>query len=181
MYYMFCADGVEEVEALATLDILRRSYVPCRTVALDDRTVRGAHGINFIADMEQYEFGIESGDLEGIIIPGGPAVEESLSDNLFLLDLIKKVDKKGLMIAAICAAPSLPGRLGLMTGIKYACFPGFEHYMKGGINSDEPVVRDGRFITARSMAYSVDFALEIVKYVKGEEKAEEVRKSVYCR
>lgn len=181
MFYMFCADGVEETEALATLDILRRASIPCRTVSLCDRTVLGAHGINFEADQDGDEFLAFSENVEGIILPGGPAVESTLIYSGIVADAVEKAYKQKKLIAAICAAPSVLGRMGLLKGVRATCFPGFEEHLKGAVLAEECVVCDGNIITARSMAHAVDFGLAIVEAVKGKEKAEEIRKAVYCR
>ena len=178
MFYMFCADGVEEVEALATLDVLRRAEIEVITVGIPGKTVSGPHGISFIADMTIEEFSSADRFADGVILPGGGVGTQTLYDNKTVCAFVKKTAGEGGLVCAICAAPSVPGRLGLLEGKAATCYPGFEKYLYGADVRADKVVRDGAFITGRGMGCAVQFGLEIVSAVKGEEEAGRIGKSI---
>ena len=148
----FLTDGFETVEALAVIDICRRAGIDTDTVSITgDKNVISAQNIPVKADME----------------------------NEKLLNALKEHDKKGKRIAAICAAPSILGRIGLLKGKKATCFPGFEKYLDGAqvLLAPVRVVTDGNITTSRGMGTSVDLGLEIVKLLISEEKAKELAAS----
>lgn len=178
MIYMFCANGLEEVEALATLDILRRADLDVTTVGLNGKTAKGSHGITFFTDITLEEFEAGHKKCDCAILPGGGAGTEALANSKTVCDLLKQVAADGGIIAAICAAPSVPGRLGLLEGRSAVCYPGFEKYLYGAEVKSDKVVRDGNFITARGMGCSIPFGLEIVSAFCGNETAEKIGRSI---
>ena len=178
MIYMFCADGVEEIEALAVVDVLRRAGIELKTVGIPGKTVSGPHGITFFADMTLEEFAAKERPADGVILPGGGVGTETLANNKTVCDYVKKTADKGGLLCAICAAPSVLGRLGLLQGKKATCYPGFERYLKGATATAEHVTVDGNVITAKGMGCAVRFALAIIKAIKGEEAAENTGKSI---
>lgn len=178
MIYMFCADGVEEVEALATLDILRRANLAVTTVGIPGKTVSGPHNIRFEADITLSEFEKKERTAEAVILPGGGVGTETLANNKTVCDFVKKTAAEGGYLCAICAAPSVLGRLGLLSGKKATCYPGFEQYLRGAEVKTCKVVADGKFITAKGMGAATEFGLEIIKALKGADAAEKVGKSI---
>ncbi len=175
---MFCADGVEEVEALATLDVLRRGGLDVTTVGVSGNTATGPHKITFHVDMTLDEFQKEERSAEAVILPGGGVGTETLANNKAVCDFVKKTDKEGGFLCAICAAPSVLGRLGLLKGRKATCYPGFEKFLTGAEPVPDKAVRDGRYITAKGMGCAVDFGLLIISALKGEKTALDVGKSI---
>lgn len=172
MFYMFLADGFEETEALVTLDMLRRADIDIKTVGVGDRIICGTHGIKVFADICEGEVNTEICD--GVILPGGmPGTE-----NLFASEAVNKVtdycfgNKK--LICAICAAPVIPGRKGLLSGHKAVCFPGFEEELSGATVCDAPCVKSDNMITAKGAGCVFEFSYEIISAVRGQEKAEEI-------
>ena len=178
MIYMFCADGVEEVEALAALDVLRRGGLDVTTVGVSGNTATGPHNITFHVDMTLDEFQKEERSAEAVILPGGGVGTETLANNKAVCDFVKKTDKEGGFLCAICAAPSVLGRLGLLKGRKATCYPGFEKFLTGAEPVPDKAVRDGRYITAKGMGCAVDFGLLIISALKGEKTALDVGKSI---
>ena len=178
MIYMFCADGVEEVEALATLDVIRRAGLAVTTVGIDGKTVKGPHGISFIADATISEFENSHEECECVILPGGGVGTQTLSENKTVCDFIKEVNAKGGVVAAICAAPSVLGKQGLLQGRSAVCYPGFEKYLYGATVKSDKVVTDGNIITARGMGCAVLFGLQIVAALCGTETADKIGRSI---
>ena len=179
MIYLFLADGFEEIEALATVDILRRGGVDARTVSISfDRTVYGAHGIPVVADMERDEFDgciVTSGD--AMVFPGGLPGASNLAEDEFLMKYMKRHYAEGGIVAAICAAPGLVvSQLPTLEGLRFTCYDGFEEapMSKGGQYTGEPAVTDGNLITGRGPGCAIRFALAILKELQGEEVAGKV-------
>ena len=173
----FLTDGFETVEALAVIDICRRTGIDTDTVSITgDKNVISAQNIPVKADYVFDEVNLEESDL--LFLPGGPG-HKSYMENEKLLNALKEHDKKGKRIAAICAAPSILGRIGLLKGKKATCFPGFEKYLDGAqvLLAPVRVVTDGNITTSRGMGTSVDLGLEIVKLLISEEKAKELAAS----
>lgn len=173
----FLTDGFETVEALAVVDILRRAGIEVETVSITgNRTVVSAQNIPVMADKLFEEVNFENSDM--MFLPGGPG-HRSYFKNEPMLEAIKEHFSKNKRIAAICAAPSVLGRLGMLKGRKAIAFPGFEKDLEGAQVQTAPVrvVTDGNVTTSRGMGTSIDLGLEIVRLLVGEEKAEDLRKS----
>ena len=175
--YIFLADGFEEIEALTPVDVLRRAGADVKTVSVSDELcVRGSHGISVAADITINS--VDPDAAEMYVIPGGMPG----TNNLFACEELKKLLSDGVgsgkYIAAICAAPSVLGRLGLLEGKKATCYPGFEKYLSGADYTAQPVERDGMFITARGMGVALEFSLALCAALKGEKTAADIRGSV---
>ena len=170
-------NGFEDVEAIATIDVLRRAGVGLDLVSLDDTMITTQTGISLKSEKLLKDVKID--DYDFLVIPGGQAVFKYLHKRNEVSKLIDKFAKSGKLIATICAAPSLVGKLGLFKDKKFTCFPGCEEGIVGKYTG-KPVEVVGNFITAKSMAYTIDFALEIVKYLCGKEKAKSVENSIYA-
>lgn len=177
MIYIFLADGFEEIEALCPLDILRRAGLETVTVGVGGkREIVGAHGIVVLADITDAELPKDSPEL--ILLPGGMPGTKNLEASDVVRAAILDAKARGSFIAAICAAPSVLGKMGLLCGVEATCFPGFEDSLEGAILSDKKVVRDGRFITAKGMGVALEFGLCIVESLLGKEKADEIAAQV---
>ena len=146
MGYVFLADGFEECEALVPADILRRGGIDLKTVGVTGKTVTGAHGIPVICDITADEAVKE--DLSAVILPGGMPGTLNLKKSRAVQEFIDFAAEKGLIIGAICAAPSILGAKGLLKNKKATCFTGFEKELTGASVTDTPVVKDGNIITA---------------------------------
>lgn len=170
--YVFFATGFEEIEALATVDLLRRAQIDVATVSVTgDKTVVGSHNIPVVMD-DLFE-NVDFGTADMIVLPGGgPGTKNLEAFEPLMLEVDEFAKKKA--VAAICAAPSILGHRGHLKGTKATCFPGFEKELEGAEFVAQPAVRDGNIITARGMGASVDFGLEIVSFFKGKEAAKEL-------
>lgn len=173
--YLFLAPGFEEIEALATVDVLRRAEMTVITVAVTDgtKTVTGAHGVKVEADLH-----IKDADLsnaEWLICPGGMPGAANLAASPEVSAALTAQFKKGGKIAAICASPALVLEpLGILAGREATCYPGMEGYIVTGKPQEAPVVAHANLITGNGPASTLRFALAIVRNSKGEDIAEQV-------
>ncbi len=180
MIYCFLADGFEEVEALAAVDMVRRAGLKLRTVGIDNILINGAHGIKVECDCTVDEIVLDE-ELTAVILPGGMPGTLNLERSEAVQKAIDFASEKGRLICAICAAPSVLGHKGLLRGKEAIAYPGFEKDLEGAVISKDSVVRDGNIITAKGAGVAVDFGLEIVSYLSGSEKADEIKKAIQCR
>lgn len=161
---LLLADGFEELEALTPVDILRRAGISIDTIAISSRNVTGSHGITVIADKTRDE--VNPADYGAVIFPGGMPGATNLDASDFSDEMISAVLKNGGRLAAICAAPLVLGRRGLLEGKKATCFPGFESELRGAIITPSDVVTDGNVTTASGMPAAYAFALELERLLK---------------
>lgn len=176
MIYMFFAEGFEEVEAIAPLDLMRRAGLSVTTVGVGGKAIMGAHGITVTTDLSDAEYSDPSPDM--IFLPGGMPGTLNLSASQTVLDAVRTAEKVGGRLAAICAAPSILGDLGLLEGKRATCYPGFEDRLRGAILAEERVVLDGNVLTARGMGVAVEMGLAIVELYCGKDKADALRHAV---
>lgn len=185
--YIFLANGFEEIEALATLDVLRRGGVDVKTVSvLYDKFVTGSHKTTVVADMTYGEFKAEvqldgTDESDVMIFPGGMPGTRNLAENGEIINFMRLHYAEGGAVAAICAAPGLVvSQLPSLQGKHFTCFDGFEDapVARGGIYEKKPAVRDGNLITGRGAGCAVEFGLAILAHLKGEEAATAVRHSL---
>lgn len=171
--FIFLANGFEEIEAIATIDVIRRAEIKITTVSIsDDYPVTGAHDIIVKADKLFKDTDFSSGDM--LILPGGMPGASNLNAHAGLKDLLKKYIAGGKKVAAICAAPLVLGGLGLLEGKNATAYPGFEATLTGAHFVKTNVVIDGNIITSRGPGFAMDFGLAIVTQLAGDEKANEV-------
>ena len=173
MVYVLLADGFEEIEALTPVDILRRGGVEVKTVGMTGRTVMGSHGIPVTADILPGEVAAE---FEMLVFPGGLPGSDNLNASPYTDRFLADAEACGAHVAAICAAPYLLGRRGLLRGLAATSYPAekFRSELKGAKVTDERVVTDGRFTTAAGMGVSAAFALRLLSVLRGEEAARSV-------
>ncbi|MBE6550296.1 MAG: DJ-1/PfpI family protein [Ruminococcaceae bacterium] len=176
MIYMFLANGMEEIEALCPLDIMRRAGLEVTTVGIGGREITGAHGITVKADIADLELNDASAQL--IFLPGGMPGTLNLAASDTVKNAIDTALKNDSYIAAICAAPSILGDMGILRGKEAICYPGFEDRLTGAKISDKRVVLDGKIITAAGMGVALDMGLLIVEILCGKEAAAELRRAV---
>lgn len=178
--YLFLAKGFEDTEAIATLDVLRRGGLEVKTVSITEANpVTSSGGVTVLADLIFSEFLRKPHDADGLFVfPGGMPGTQGLATCGKLMEVMKHHFAAGGMVACICAAPGLvASQLPGMEGRKFTCFPGFEMFMleKGAVQVEDGVVTDGRLVTAKSAGWATEFGLEILRQLKGEETARQVR------
>lgn len=176
--YLFLANGFEEIEAITTLDVLRRANILAVSCSItSEKEVVGAHGITVIADLLFNESNFEDADM--LVLPGGMPGTSNLNDYVPLKELLKKHAGKKKALAAICAAPLVLGGLGMLHGKKATCYAGYEDLLTGAILSDQPVEQSGNIITANGPGAAIQFALKIVSFFQGEKISNEVSNGIY--
>ena len=178
MIYVFLADGFEEIEALATVDILRRADIKTVTVGVGTKTPCGTHNIKVTADISIDE--TTTDNLDGVILPGGLPGAWNLRDNKRVEDLTRFAFNNNRLVAAICAAPAVLGGWGMLDGKRAVCYPGFEEEIKGATVIDAPAVLSGNVITGKGAGTAMEFSFKITEYLKSAENAEKIRDEMQC-
>ena len=176
MIYMFIAEGFEEIEALCPLDLMRRAGLEVKTVGVGGASVTGAHGITVNTDLTDKDTLDEN--VEMIFLPGGMPGTLNLAASDVVRTAILNAHKNGSYIAAICAAPSILGDMGLLVGKNAVCYPGFEERLTGATVCYDKVVLDGKLLTARGMGAALDMGLKIVEIFCGKTAADDLRHAV---
>ncbi len=180
MIYVFLANGFEETEAIAPIDILRRCGKEVITVGVGGGEITGSHGITVIPDITESDV-ILSDLLEMIVLPGGMPGTLNLEKSSAVQAAISYCTENGRYIGAICAAPSVLGKLGLLEGKKATCFPGFEEFLLGAEYTGDLVNKDGKIITAKGAGAAIEFGLALGAALCGEAKATKIKQSLQCR
>ncbi len=176
MVYMFLADGFEEVEALAPLDILRRAGVEVSTVGVTGAYVTGAHDIVVKADIELAD--IKKEELDAVILPGGLGGTNNMNASSEVKEIVQYAADNNKLVCAICAAPSILGEMGLLDGKEATCYPGFEDTFKGGKYIKKSVVKYNNFITSDGMGSAYKFGFEITAALCGKEAADKIKEQI---
>lgn len=175
MIYVMLAEGFEEIEALAFVDILRRADIDVQTVSVaDTTTVKGAHGIEVTADIKISK--VDQDNMKAIVFPGGLPGAYNLRDSKEVEKLTKYAHAKGdVIIGAICASPCMVlYAYGLLKGVKATVYPGFENEMSEAVMCDEDVVRDGMIITSKGPGTTHKFAKAFAEIFADKETADKI-------
>lgn len=168
-------EGVEETEAVATIDVLRRGGVDVVTASVGGAAVTAGRGVRLLPDADWTA--ACGGDYDAIVLPGGPGTAH-LNDMPGLVDLLRAFATDGKWVAAICAAPTVLAGAGLLQGRRATCFPAAAGRMAGAVLAPDSVVVDGRLITSRAVGTALDFALTLVSVLVSADKASEVGRSI---
>lgn len=178
MVYILLAPGFEEAEALVPVDMLRRANIETATVSITGEPVPGSHGVTVTANITLDRVDLSRADM--IVLPGGGPGYKNLGKEPRVEELVRKAAEKGLWLAAICAAPTLLGRWGLLEGKDAVCYPGMEEGLTGAQpRMDRGVVVDGKVITGRAAGSAFDFGLALVEALAGAAEADQVRHGIY--
>jgi len=169
------ADGFEEIEAVTFIDLLRRARIPITVLGLKSFEVRGAHDLRIKTDGLLNDF---TEKYDGIILPGGQPGSTNLAKSPLVVKMVKDAHAKGLLLGAICAAPSVFAEAGILEGYNATCYPGVDERLGGAQFVGEPVVRDRNIITSRGVGTAIEFSLELIRYINNEESADNVRKAI---
>lgn len=178
MVYLFLANGFEDVEAVASMDILRRADIELTTVSITkNKTVLSAHNVPMIADALFEECSFDK--LEAIVFPGGMGNAEGLSAHEGVKKLLFKYKDTPAYLAAICASPMVFGKYGLLDHKNAVIYPGMESHLGDAIYNDKDfVVVDGNMVTGKGPAASVPFAFKLVELLKGKEMVLSIKKAM---
>lgn len=174
---MMVADGYEEVEMLTVVDLLRRAGLTCDIISVTgEKKLTSSHKVTVTANLLYEDADFDSYD--ALVIPGGMPGTINLGEHAGVCEQLKKACAGGKLIAAICAAPTVFGKLGLLKGRKAICYPGMEDQLTGADVTYESAVRDGNIITSRGMGTAIDFGLAILTYFEGEQAATALAKTI---
>lgn len=177
--YIFLAEGFEEIEAVTVIDTLRRAEIDIKAVSTSGNLeVKGSRNLVLKADAIFDENPLT--DAQILILPGGPGTKNLAKDNK-LAGLLKDHVKESKYIAAICAAPMVLGKLGLLSGKEATCYPGYESDLEGAKVKEDRVVVDGNFITSKGPGTALEFSLKLVEILKGKELSDKLRKAMICK
>lgn len=174
------ASGVEEIEAITILDVLRRGGVNAVGVAVDDDAgldVEGGHGLGLVADEVWNEADVDTADM--IVLPGGLRGMQRLREDSRVLDALRRFNAAGKFIGAICAAPAVLQTAGVLAGRKAVCYPGMEsHIQDAQVQQGAAFVRDGNIITGSGPGTAMAFALAVLEMIAGKKRRDEVAKAL---
>lgn len=173
MVCAFLAEGYEEVEALAVVDVLRRAKVEVKLISITgEKLVLSSRGVTILADALFDEVNYDEAEL--LFLPGGLPGSDNLYEYEPLRKLITKFNNEGKRLAAVCAAPGVYGKMGLLEGKKATCYPGHEIKLLGATYVKDRVVTDGNITTSRGLGTSIELGLELVKLLKGEAESKDL-------
>ena len=179
MIYVFLANGFEETEAIAPIDLLRRAGKQVITVGVGDNIIVGSHGVPVVADTIAQEAPLTD-ELEMIVLPGGMPGTLNLEKSNHVQAAIDYCAENNKFIGAICAAPSILGHKGLLNGKTAVCYTGFEEQLTGADIGEGSVAVDGNIITARGAGVAVDFGLKLVELAVSPEESRRQRNAILC-
>lgn len=180
MIYVFLADGFEEIEAVAPIDIIRRAEKDVVTVGIGSDSIRSSHGIMMLADITDMQMVLDE-RVEMIVLPGGMPGTLNLEKSAAVQAAIDFCVEKNIPIAAICAAPSILGKKGLLKGKNATCFPGFEGFLEGAVLSPDSVVTDGNITTGVGPGAAIEFGLKLTEILVNDKKAAKIAAGMQCR
>jgi len=175
MVYMLMVDGFEDIETLEPLDIMRRAGISVKTVGVYSKKVTSSHDVTIDTDILIDD--VKTEDMEMLVLPGGPG-HTNLDASDKAHKLISYAYENNIYLGAICASPSIIGKLGILDGRNYTCFPGFEQFCYGGFFSKEKAVLDGKILTAKGAGAAADFGFLMVDILKGKEVADRLKKEM---
>ena len=180
MVYVLLGTGFEEMEAIAPIDLMRRAGIDVKTVGVTGKTVYGSHGIGVEADILPEEMDLDA--MEMIVLPGGLGGVASARASKPALDALRYGWDQGRFVAAICAGPTVLADLGITDGRNATCYPGCEGQMgSANMQPGAAAVRDGKLITGTSAGCAIPFALELIRALRGEEKAQAIAQQIVIR
>ncbi len=176
--YVFLADGFEDIEALAPIDILRRGGVDVVTVSInEDPFVTSAHRMVVLGDVTFEEAG-DFADADILMLPGGMPGAANLDMHEGVKDALLRQHQQGKLIGAICAAPFVLGKLGLLKGRRATCYPGFESYLDGADYTAELFTTDGNIVTGEGPAAAMPYGYEILRLLEGDDVVEQLKEGM---
>lgn len=174
----FAASGLEEVECLGVVDLLRRAGIDTKIVSIDgSEWITGAHNISIRVDQ-----GFEPEECRNaklLFLPGGMPGTKHLGEQEALKEELKRAFKENRRIAAICAAPSILGDIGILNGKNAVCFPGFESHLKDAHLGTDKVITDGTITTAKALGSALDLGIELIKLLRNEELALQIKEEIH--
>ena len=178
MLYILLAEGFEETEAIAPIDVIRRANIPITPVGVTGKCVKGAHDITLCTDIGIND--VSKDDIEGVILPGGMPGTTNLQKDDRVISLLEYCRDNNKLIGAICAAPSILGHKGILNGKRAVCYDGFETQLFGAEIGNTPVCRDGNIITAVGAGAALEFGFKLTEAFSDSKQANRIKESMKC-
>ena len=176
---VFFAKGYEEIEALSVVDVLRRGGVEVVMAGVDGDCIKSGRGIEI--KMDQRVETIDYNTVDMLVVPGGVPGVDNLYASKFVVEQLKAFKQANKWIGAICAAPGVLGKLGLLEGESATCYPGVEEELKGATVVNERVVVSHKVVTGIGAGASLEFALCLLELLMGSEKKEQVKRGMLIK
>ncbi len=170
---VFLATGFEEIEAMSIVDTLRRAEIEVVIASLQTGAIAGGHGVKVVPDRQIEGINIE--DFDALILPGGSPGYVNLGNDKRVLDVVRKAFELGKVVAAICGAPSVLAKAGILEGKKVTIYPGLETALAGAKHINERVVVDGKIVTSQGPGTALEFSVKLVEVLAGEKRAQELK------
>jgi 4-methyl-5(b-hydroxyethyl)-thiazole monophosphate biosynthesis len=168
------AEGFEEIEAISVIDILRRAEIEVVTAGLKEGLAEGSHKVKVLPDTTLEK--VDWHDFDGLVLPGGAPGFVNLGNDQRILDLAREMNRAGKCVAAICAAPSILIKAGVLQGRKATVSPSGKAQVQACADfREDRVVVDKNLITSRAPGTALEFALKLVEELAGREKMEQVK------
>ena len=164
---VYLAPGFEEIEAITIIDLLRRANIDVTVAGLGDSPITGSHDISVLSDVNVEDVNPDSFDY--LVLPGGQPGTNNLKNNQRVLETIKKFQQEKKLIGAICAAPTVLHKAGVLENKKVTSYPSEEKVFSTSVYEEIPVVKDENIITSRGVGTAIDFALELIGEIKGDD------------
>ncbi len=170
------ADGFEEVEAIAIIDVLRRAGIDVVAAGLHDGHITSSHKVKVIPDTVIDTVKVD--DFDMLVLPGGQPGSDNLNADARVIALIKSFSQKGKLTGAICAAPFVLGNAGVLAGKRATSYPSYKDKLCGATYEEKTVVEDGNVLTSRGAGTALAFGLAIVARLVGAEKAQKIKEAM---
>ncbi|MDD1731846.1 MAG: DJ-1/PfpI family protein [Methanothrix sp.] len=168
------AEGFEEIEAISVIDILRRAEIEVVTAGLKEGLAEGSHKVKVLPDTTLEK--VDWHDFDGLVLPGGAPGFVNLGNDQRILDMAREMNRAGKCVAAICAAPSVLIKAGVLQGRKATVSPSGKAQVQACADfREDRVVVDKNLITSRAPGTALEFALKLVEALAGREKMEQVK------
>ena len=180
MIYVFLAEGFEEIEALTPIDCLRRAGKQVITVGVGGKIIAGAHGIQVVADITDLELELNDA-LEMVVLPGGMPGTRNLGNSDIVRRAILYANDSGKWVTAICAAPTILGKMNLLSGKQAVCYPGCEGELAGAKIGTEAVCVDGKIVTGKGPGAALEFGLMLVECLLGTDTRNTLAANMVCK
>jgi 4-methyl-5(b-hydroxyethyl)-thiazole monophosphate biosynthesis len=175
------ANGVEEMEAVIVIDVLRRAGWTVIVAATGETlTVTASRGVRIQADIHWREIADHLEVAAGIVIAGGAKGVSHLCENQDIIACIKRYKQEDRLIAAICAGSLVLQEAGILNGHRFTCYPGIESQIDTGIHATDKTVRDGNLITSQGPGTAFDFALALIEFIDGKTAADSISRQLLC-
>jgi 4-methyl-5(b-hydroxyethyl)-thiazole monophosphate biosynthesis len=175
---VYLAPGFEEIEAVTMIDLLRRADIDVTVAGLEEGSITGSHGISILSDVNYETIDVDNFDY--LLLPGGQPGTNNLKNNQKVLDSVKKFQNENKLIGAICAAPTVLHEAGILNNKRVTSYPSEKDVFSTSQYETSPVVKDGNIITSRGVGTAIDFALDLIGEIKGDDiKRETATKILY--